>query len=56
MTGTTASNAMIRLTGPVELTFDGSTYGGTDRSLSFENLSTTAPSSSVSDQSARVRS
>ncbi len=43
VTGSTASNAMIRLNGASRVTFDGSTSGGTDRSLTFENTNGTAP-------------
>ena len=42
VTGTVAGNTLIRLNGASRVTFDGSTSGGTDRSLLFENLSATA--------------
>ena len=43
ISGTTASNAMIRTSGVSNLTIDGSTSGGSDKSLTITNLATTAP-------------
>ncbi len=43
ITGTTASNAMLRFNGASRVTIDGSLSGGTDRSLTIENTSTTSP-------------
>ncbi|WP_304342847.1 S-layer family protein [Chryseobacterium koreense] len=43
ISGTMASNALIRTVGASNITIDGSLSGGTDRSLSITNLSTTAP-------------
>jgi hypothetical protein len=44
LTGSQASNALIRLNGADNVTIDGSNSGGTDRSLTITNTSTTAPS------------
>jgi hypothetical protein len=41
--GSTASNALIRINGASGVTIDGSTAGGTDRSLSITNASVTTP-------------
>lgn len=43
VTGSTASNALIRLNGASRVTIDGSLSGGTDRSLTIENTNTTGP-------------
>lgn len=43
ISGTMASNALIRTVGASNITIDGSLSGGTDRSLSITNLSTTGP-------------
>ena len=43
ISGTTASNALIRTSGASNITIDGSLSGGTDQSLSITNLATTAP-------------
>lgn len=43
ISGTTGANAMIRTVGASNVTIDGSTSGGTDRSLSITNLSVTTP-------------
>ncbi len=43
ITGTAASTALIRLNGASRVTIDGSLSGGTDRSLTIENTSVTAP-------------
>lgn len=43
ISGTTNSNALIRTVGASNVTIDGSLSGGTDKSLSITNLSTTAP-------------
>lgn len=43
ISGTMASNALIRTAGASGVTIDGSLSGGTDRSLSITNLSVTAP-------------
>jgi len=43
ITGTAASTALIRLNGASRVTIDGSLSGGTDRSLTIENTSTTTP-------------
>ncbi len=43
ISGTVASNSLIRTVGASNVTIDGSLSGGTDRSLSITNLSTTAP-------------
>lgn len=44
LTGSLASNALIRLNGADNVTIDGSNSGGTDRSLTINNTATTAPS------------
>ena len=44
LTGSLASNALIRLSGADNVTIDGSNSGGTDRSLTITNSNTTAPS------------
>lgn len=43
ITGAAASTALIRLNGASRVTIDGSLSGGTDRSLTIENTSTTTP-------------
>ncbi|HVE60094.1 MAG TPA: hypothetical protein VNB22_24985, partial [Pyrinomonadaceae bacterium] len=43
ITGAAASTALIRLNGASRVTIDGSLAGGTDRSLTIENTSTTTP-------------
>lgn len=43
VSGAAASTALIRLNGASGVTIDGSTSGGTDRSLSITNTSTTSP-------------
>lgn len=43
ISGTIASNALIRTVGASNVTIDGSLSGGTDKSLSITNLSATAP-------------
>ncbi len=44
ITGAVASNPLIKLNGASFVIIDGSNSGGTDRSLTIENTSTTAPS------------
>lgn len=44
ITGAVASGGLIKLNGANYVTIDGSNSGGTDRSLTIENTSTTAPS------------
>jgi hypothetical protein len=43
ITGALASNGLVRLNGADYVTIDGSNSGGTDRSLTITNTSTTAP-------------
>lgn len=43
ISGAAASTALIRLNGASRVTIDGSTSGGSDRSLTIENTSTTSP-------------
>ncbi|WP_234110990.1 hypothetical protein, partial [Chryseobacterium sp. R2A-55] len=43
ISGTMASNALLRTAGASNVTIDGSLSGGTDRSLSITNLSATGP-------------
>ena len=43
ISGTAASNALIRTSGVSGLTIDGSLSGGSDKSLTITNLATTAP-------------
>jgi CSLREA domain-containing protein len=43
VSGAAASTALIRLNGASRVTIDGSTSGGTDRSLTISNTSVTAP-------------
>ena len=43
ITGAAAATALIRLSGASNVTIDGSLSGGSDRSLTIENTSTTAP-------------
>jgi uncharacterized repeat protein (TIGR02543 family) len=44
ISGALSSNALVRLNGADGVTIDGSTSGGTDRSLTITNTATTAPS------------
>ncbi|HMC99073.1 MAG TPA: hypothetical protein VKH37_02940, partial [Ferruginibacter sp.] len=43
LTGAVASGALIKINGATNVTIDGSNSGGTDRSLTITNTSTTAP-------------